>query len=145
MYHQDQNNLTEYFNNNADYQKSINFKDYDILRDAQKRLHLIKEEVELVLSEFVLTQFQDLLKETNFDNLKEFQRQYVASKDKTYPYTMDLDIGIQNSIFNKEKYLSEILPCRINTPRPFNTPTEFLAGLNPWRRNGWGKTIITLN
>lgn len=145
LYHQDQNNLTEYFNNNADYQKSINFKDYDILRDAQKRLHLIKEEVELVLSEFVLTQFQDLLKETNFDNLKEFQRQYVASKDKTYPYTMDLDIGIQNSIFNKEKYLSEILPCRINTPRPFNTPTEFLAGLNPWRRNGWGKTIITLN
>ena len=102
LYHQDQNNLTEYFNNNADYQKSINFKDYDILRDAQKRLHLIKEEVELVLSEFVLTQFQDLLKETNFDNLKEFQKIGIITPKITY---VNFDkIANSNQQLN-EKYL----------------------------------------
>jgi radical SAM superfamily enzyme YgiQ (UPF0313 family) len=143
LYYQDRDNLLRYFDNNLEYQKSISFKDYDILRDAQKELHKIKEQVEELLANFVLTEFKDLLVNIDFNKLKEFQKHYVASKDTAYPHVLDLDIGIQNSIFNKDNYVSKISQCRVDTPRPFNTPNDFLSKLNPWRRNGWGKTIIT--
>jgi hypothetical protein len=127
-----------------DDNKLFGKKEYnqDILRDVQQYFHQHKDDIEELLKIFVVNMFGNLLSQDIFINLVKYQKHFVASKDKIYPYLDILDLGIQDVIVNNQPYNSNNKKCIIDLTGKFANDKEFLLKLLTWRRNGWGKTII---
>jgi hypothetical protein len=128
--------LDLYIKNNAEFIR-MGFNQ-DILRDAQQYFHKNKGEIELLINEFVTLKFDGNL----FTALTDYQKHFVASKDISYPYTVDLDFGINRTITLNEDYTRDIQSCILNLTGDYASEKEFLSKLLTWRRNGWGKAMI---
>jgi hypothetical protein len=109
----------------------------DTLRDVQQQFHKIKLDIELLLKTFVQNNFYN-----DIEQLAIYQKHFVADATKSYPYKIDLDIGIHQSIVHQRSYIPEITPCTVSLTAPFTSQNEFYIRLVTWRRNGWGRTII---
>ena len=128
--------LDLYIKNNAEFIR-LGFNQ-DILRDVQQYFHKNKHEIEILINEFVTLKFNDKL----FPALSKYQQHFVAAKDHSYPYTVELDYGINRTITLNEDYTSDIQSCILNLTGDFASEKEFLSKLITWRRNGWGKAMI---
>jgi hypothetical protein len=66
----------------------------------------------------------------------------MATYNKTYPYEIDLDFGILETIKHSNNYISNITTVTVDTVEKFLDKEDFLRKILPRRKNGWGKTII---
>lgn len=135
------NHLIEYLDNNENFVKEHNI---DILREAQRHFHLNRG----VINDFLFSFVSHLISPTDNDLMQSlffYQDHFVASPFREYPYTIDVDIGIQDTIISSKTYTKKIKSCTIKLTDTFKTKEDFLTNLSIRRRNGWGKTIISEN
>lgn len=144
------NNLDMFSSVYNNYKKHlIDYLDYnnestlDILRGVQSEFHVNRQECFKLIKSFVDKNFSNCITKELLENIAEYQEHFVASPNKQYPYIAELDLGIQTSITYSKDYEKNIKSCNIKLTGTFTGESEFLTKLLTWRRNGWGKAIIS--
>ena len=139
LYHTYKENLYQYLN---DYETfSSRQLSPDILRNAQRLLHVNRTTILNQLTQYINTNYVDLDSALT-DRLHDYQSHYIASHETQYPYNAVLDLGIQTSIIQKKPYAKNLTTVSIDTLGKHHGQQDFLTKLLTWRRSNWGKTLI---
>lgn len=110
--------------------------------ESQVKMHQQQPTIHALLAAYVAEQYQSY-DEDILDNLVEYQKHFTASYDKQYPYVVDLDVGIRNTVYDEIPYQTQLENCVIDTSGKFYNQEDFLNKIMTWKRRGWGKTVIT--
>jgi hypothetical protein len=130
--------LELYLDNNTEFVKRQLSR--TILYDVQQFFHQNAKQVEDTIFNYIKENYT--INTNTLKKLKEMQHHYIATYNKTYPYEIDLDFGILETIKHCYNYIPNIATATVDIVEEFLDKEDFLRKILPRRKNGWGKTII---